>query len=299
MFRAFCDSESSGLGGEGFCQISHKQFHPGLAWENEGRGPGPRRRGLSWGCPGISPVFGGQLRGARAELQGRAGCPGECDSVGLGWRLGRGWGVRQAAAGWESGLVSCLEGKGPAEGSGGSSRQAHIPAFSPPSSPFYWKSEVIVSPGWGGLDGDPKLEEVALRVGPHLRLCPTPWAHSPKSSFPSLFFKLSRNPSQKSSNLQTNSRTLWNLHEASPPCPLPAVPAPQALMAHRFSVPRARDVGGGWGGARAGMKGPFSSTAGRTAAIKARLDTLCPEASLQLACPPWTPLHLAFLSFHA
>lgn len=106
-------------------------------------------------------------------------------------------------------------------------------------------------------------------------------------------------PLSKSSNLQTNSRTLWNLHEASLPCPLPAVPAPQALLAHRFSVHGARDVGGGLGGARVGMKGPFSSTAGRTAAIKARLDTLCPEAPLQLACPPWTPLHFAFLSSYA
>lgn len=45
------------------------------------------------------------------------------------------------------------------------------------------------------------------------------------------------------------------------------------------------------------MKGPFSSTAGRTAATKARLDTLCPEPLLQLASPPGTPLILTSLSF--
>jgi hypothetical protein len=46
-----------------------------------------------------------------------------------------------------------------------------------------------------------------------------------------------------------------------------------------------------------GMKGPFSSTAGRTAATKARLDTLYPEPPLQLASPPRTPLILTSLSF--
>lgn len=45
------------------------------------------------------------------------------------------------------------------------------------------------------------------------------------------------------------------------------------------------------------MKGPFSSPAGRTAATKARLDTLCPESPLQLASPPGTPLILTSLSF--
>ncbi|KAM8785626.1 rhotekin isoform 4-T4 [Rhynchonycteris naso] len=45
------------------------------------------------------------------------------------------------------------------------------------------------------------------------------------------------------------------------------------------------------------MKGPFSSTAGRTAATKARLDTLCPEPPVQLASPPGTPLILISLSF--
>lgn len=45
------------------------------------------------------------------------------------------------------------------------------------------------------------------------------------------------------------------------------------------------------------MKGPFSSTAGRTAATTARLDTLCPESPLQLASPPGTPLFLTSLSF--
>ena len=97
-------------------------------------------------------------------------CPGaECDSVGLGWSGGDGG---KAAAGWESGLVSCLEGKGPAEGSGGSAAR-HTPAFLPPSPPFCWKSKVIVNPGWGGLDEGPKLEEVALGVGLQLPLCPT------------------------------------------------------------------------------------------------------------------------------
>ncbi|XP_066123534.1 rhotekin isoform X4 [Saccopteryx bilineata] len=45
------------------------------------------------------------------------------------------------------------------------------------------------------------------------------------------------------------------------------------------------------------MKGPFSSTAGRTAATKARLDTLCPEPPVQLASPPGTPLIFISLSF--
>lgn len=45
------------------------------------------------------------------------------------------------------------------------------------------------------------------------------------------------------------------------------------------------------------MKEPFSSTAGRTAATKARLDTLCPEPPLQLASSPGTLLILTSLSF--
>lgn len=56
-------------------------------------------------------------------------------------------------------------------------------------------------------------------------------------------------------------------------------------------------MGGGRGGAIVGMKGPFSSTAGRTAATKARLDTLCPEPPLQLASTPKTLLILTSLSF--
>lgn len=44
------------------------------------------------------------------------------------------------------------------------------------------------------------------------------------------------------------------------------------------------------------MKGPFSSTAGRTAATKARLDTLCLETPLQLVSLPGTLLILTSLS---
>ena len=58
-----------------------------------------------------------------------------------------------------------------------------------------------MNPGWGGRDGGPKLEEVALGVGPHLPLCPTPWAHSIRSSPLSFFFlKLSQNPFQKATS---------------------------------------------------------------------------------------------------
>lgn len=93
--RAFSDSEVSGLRGEGLCRILNKQPRLGLAWENEGPAPGTRREGpVSWGCPGISPAFRGQLGGAGAEPLGPAGCPGECDSVGLGW-------------GWRGGRQSC------------------------------------------------------------------------------------------------------------------------------------------------------------------------------------------------
>lgn len=45
------------------------------------------------------------------------------------------------------------------------------------------------------------------------------------------------------------------------------------------------------------MKGSFFSTAGRTAATKVRLDTLCPEPPLQLASPPGTPLILTRFLF--
>lgn len=62
-----------------------------------------------------------------------------------------------------------------------------------------------------------------------------------------------------------------------------------ALAARTFSIGQARDVGGSGGGAKMGMKGPFSSTAGRTAATNSRLDTLCPEPPLQLASPPRNP----------
>lgn len=62
-----------------------------------------------------------------------------------------------------------------------------------------------------------------------------------------------------------------------------------ALTARTFSVGLAGDVGGSGGGAKMGMKGPFSSTAGRTAATKARLDTLCPEPPLQLVSPSRSP----------
>lgn len=130
---------------------------------------------MSWGRPRDKPgLWGPVLRRSRGgAAQGPARCRGECDSVGPGWRGGK------AAAGWESGLVSCLEGKGPAEGSGGSSRQAH-PCLSP-SPPFCWKSEVTVSPGWGGLDGGPKLDEVALGVGLRYPFVPLPGLTLPSS----------------------------------------------------------------------------------------------------------------------
>lgn len=128
----------------------------GVRGEAQGPGGGACELGPP---PGEARPFGGHRGGTGVEPLG----PGaECDSVGLGWRGGGGG---KAAAGWESGLVSCLEGKGPAEGSGGSAAR-HTPAFLPPSPPFCWKSKVIVNPGWGGLDEGPKLEEVALGVGP-------------------------------------------------------------------------------------------------------------------------------------
>lgn len=62
---------------------------------------------------------------------------------------------------------------------------------------------------------------------------------------------------------------------------------PSHPTARRFSVHPARVVGGGWGGARVGMKEPFSSTAGRAAATKARLDTVCPGPLCS-----WPPLRV-------
>lgn len=110
------------------------------------------------------------------------------------------------------------------------------------------------------------------------------------------FLKLSRNPSRKAptSCKPYGSRTCMRRRF---PAPFQLCLPLTALSTHRFSVHQARDVGGGWGAARVGMKGPFSSTAGRTAATKARLDTLCLEPPLQLAFPPGTPLILTSLSF--
>lgn len=115
---------------------------------------------MSWGRPREKPG----LLGAVAEEPEWSRRAPERSVTPWAW-AGGGGGGGKAAAGWESGLVSCLEGKGPAEGSGGSAAR-HTPAFLPPSSPFCWKSKVIVNPGWGGLDEGPKLEEVALGVGP-------------------------------------------------------------------------------------------------------------------------------------
>lgn len=196
MSRAFSDSEASGLRGQGLCRVSHKQPRPWLAWENEGPGPGTRREGpVGWGRPGISRAFGGLCGEPGRSRRARPAAQGSVTP----WAWGGG-GAGKAAAGWESGLVSCLEGKGPAEGSGGSSRQAH-PCLSPSLFSLLLEKRGNCEPGWGwevGLDGAPKLEEVALGVGPHLPLCPTPRAHFPKSSLPSLFFlKLSQNSSRK------------------------------------------------------------------------------------------------------
>lgn len=81
---------------------------------------------MGWGRPRGKLGLRGRSRGAGAESQGPPAAEG---SVTPWARIGGGGGGK-AAAGWESGLVSCLEGKGPAEGSGGSSRQAH-PCLSP------------------------------------------------------------------------------------------------------------------------------------------------------------------------
>lgn len=207
----------------------------------------------------------------------------------------------QAAAGWESGLVSCLEGKGPAEGSGGrSSRQAH-PSLSPSLSSLL-ETRGNREPRVGRAGRVPELEEVALGAAPltDSPLCPTPWARSAlKSSAPWPFFlTFSNSAGIPLGELQraTNPRAVRSLQEAPLPALFQLCLPLTALSAHRFSVRQAGRVGGGWGGARVGMKGPFSSTAGRAAATKASLDTVCPEPSGQLASPPGIPLLLTSLS---
>lgn len=85
---------------------------------------------MGWGRPWDKLGLRGQSRGAKgagAESQGPPAAEGSVTPWAGLEVVGRGG---KAAAGWESGLVSCLEGKGPAEGSGGSSRQAH-PCLSP------------------------------------------------------------------------------------------------------------------------------------------------------------------------
>lgn len=133
------------------------------------------------------------------------------------------------------------------------------------------------------------MEEVALGDGPHLPLCPTAWAHSPKSSPPFLLFRKSQAPDKLQDSVEPTGGV--------PSLPPSSCACPSGPPGTHILCPPARDVGGGWGGTSVRMKGPFSSTAGRTAATKARLDTLCPESPLQLASPPGTPLFLTLLSF--
>lgn len=111
------------------------------------------------------------------------------------WAWGGGGAKLQLAG--NRGWFPVWKGRGRQRGAGTAPKR-HTPAFLPPSPPFCWKSEVIVRPGWGGLDRGPKLEELALGIGPHLPFRLIPWAHYPlKSLPPSLFLKLSQNSSQE------------------------------------------------------------------------------------------------------
>lgn len=85
---------------------------------------------------------------------------------------------------------------------------------------------------------------------PTHRFVPVPGFISPQvptsvALFPN-FGKLSQKPSL-SSNLLTNPRTLWNLQEASPPCPLPAVPAPHCPLHTQILCPPGQGCGRGLG----------------------------------------------------
>lgn len=83
------------------------------------------------------------------------------------------------AAGWDPGLVSCLEGKGPAEGSRASSSHAH-PCASLSFSSLLLEKRGNCEPRVGLAGWGPALEGVTLGVGPHYRL--TPLSHSLGSS---------------------------------------------------------------------------------------------------------------------
>lgn len=95
-----------------------------------------------------------QALGAIAEESGRSRRARPAAGLSVTPRS-RGRGVGDSpAAGWDPGLVSCLEGKGPRRGDQGQQQPGTPLTFSLSlSPPFCWKSEVIVSPGWGVLDG--------------------------------------------------------------------------------------------------------------------------------------------------
>lgn len=115
---------------------------------------------MRWGVPGRSPAFGGASAEERGGAAGRPAAPG-CVTP---WVWGGGAKLQLAG---NRGWFPVWKGRGPQRGAGAAAARRHTPAILPPSSPFCWKSEVIVSLGWVGLDGAPKLEEVALGDGPH------------------------------------------------------------------------------------------------------------------------------------
>ena len=115
---------------------------------------------MSWGRPREKPG----LLGAVAEEPEWSRRAPERSVTPWAW-AGGGAVVAKLQLAGNRGWFPVWKGMGPAEGSGGSAAR-HTPAFLPPSPPFCWKSKVIVNPGWGGLDEGPKLEEVALGVGP-------------------------------------------------------------------------------------------------------------------------------------
>lgn len=149
MSRAFSDSEASGLRGQGLCRVSHKQPRPWLAWENEGPGPGTRREGpMGWGRPGISRAFGGQCGEPGRSRRARPAAQGSLTP----WAWGGEGGQAKLQLAGNRGWFPVWKGRGPQRGAGAAADR-HTPAFLPPSSPFCWKSEVIVSRGGGGRSG--------------------------------------------------------------------------------------------------------------------------------------------------
>lgn len=175
-----------------------------------GARPGAQEEGPGSGAaPVLRPASGALSQAAGAELPGPAGHRGEGDSV-------RSGGGGKVAAGWESGPVSCLEGKGPAGGAGAAA-DGHSPSAPRPCR-CRWESGRAA--GVGSPAVTPGQSGRAQLLGPPLPgLTPGPRAR-PASS---------HRARARLGKFQPRDRPPDSVLAARrAPRPLPAAPAPHA-----------------------------------------------------------------------